>query len=114
MRGNVGGKLFATIARLMRWNGRLMPIGFAGGEIPSVPINLPLLKNYSIVGVFSGAWCEKFPEEQARAAETVMTWISQDRLRPHVDRILPVEQAADAMRAIAERSAQGRIVLKVR
>jgi len=57
-------------------------IGFAGGEIPSVLMNLPLLKNYSIVGVFSGAWCEKFPEEQARAAETVMTWISQDRLRP--------------------------------
>ena len=111
---NVGGKLFATIARLMRWNGRLMPIGFAGGEIPTVPMNLPLLKNYSIVGVFSGAWCEKFPEEQARAAETVMTWIAQGRLRPHVDRILPVEQAADGMRAIAERSAQGRIVLQVR
>jgi NADPH2:quinone reductase len=52
---NVGGTLFGTLARLMRWNGRLLPIGFAGGEVPSLPMNLPLLKNYSIVGVFTGA-----------------------------------------------------------
>jgi len=57
---NVGGSLFTTLARLMRWNGRLMPIGFAGGEVPSLPMNLPLLKNYSIVGVFTGAWTERF------------------------------------------------------
>lgn len=111
---NVGGKLFASMARLMRWNGRLMPIGFAGGEIPSVPMNLPLLKNYSIVGVFSGAWSEKFPEESARASDKIMTWISEGRLRPHVGSILPLERAADAMRAIVERTAQGRIVLQVK
>ena len=65
---NVGGALFTTLARLMGWNGRLMPIGFAGGEVPSLPMNLPLLKNYSIVGVFTGAWTERFPDEAARAA----------------------------------------------
>ena len=59
---NVGGTLFAALARLMRWNGRLMPIGFTGGEIPSLAMNLPLLKNYSIVGVFAGAWGERFPD----------------------------------------------------
>jgi len=47
---NVGGTLFLTLARLIRWNGRLVPMGFAGGEIASLPLNLPLLKNYSIVG----------------------------------------------------------------
>src|SRR6202034_232443 len=51
---NVGGELFATLARLMRWNGRLLPVGFTSGEVPSVPMNLPLLKNYSIIGVFTG------------------------------------------------------------
>ncbi len=65
---NIGGKLFTAMTRLMSWNGRLMPVGFAGGEIPTVPMNLPLLKNYSIVGVFAGAWADKFPEENARAA----------------------------------------------
>ena len=111
---NVGGKLFTSIARLMRWNGRLMPIGFAGGEIPTIPMNLPLLKNYSIVGVFSGAGSEKFPEEHARAADTVMAWIAEGRLRPCVDRILPPERVSEAMQAIAERTARGRIVLQVR
>jgi len=47
---NVGGTLFWTLARLIRWNGRLVLMGFAGGEITSLPMNPPLLKNYSIVG----------------------------------------------------------------
>jgi NADPH2:quinone reductase len=111
---NVGGTLFTTLARLMRWNGRLMPIGFTGGEVPSLPMNLPLLKNYSIVGVFVGAWQERFPEDRVRAAETIMAWVGEGKLRPRVDRVLPLERAADAMNAIANRTAQGRIVLLVR
>lgn len=111
---NVGGTLFTTLARLMRWNGRLMPIGFTSGEIPSLPMNLPLLKNYSIVGVFIGRWKDRFPDQAIRAAETVMAWVSEGKLRPHIDRVLPLEHAAEAMSAIMNRSAQGRIVLRVR
>jgi NADPH:quinone reductase len=111
---NIGGALFLSLARLMRWNGRLIPMGFVGGEIPSVPMNLPLLKNYSIVGVFAGAWMTNFPNESAQAADRVMTLVGEGRLRPRVDRVLPLEQAAEAMRAVAERSVQGRIVLRVR
>jgi NADPH2:quinone reductase len=111
---NIGGALFLSLARLMRWNGRLIPMGFVGGEIPSVPMNLPLLKNYSIVGVFAGAWMTNFPNESAQAADRVMTLVGEGRLRPRVDRVLPLEQAAEAMRAVAERSVQGRIVLRVK
>jgi len=111
---NVGGALFTTLARLIRWNGRLMPLGFAGGEVPSLPMNLPLLKNYSIVGVFTGAWAEHFPEEAARAADKVMAWVGEGKLRPHIDRVLPLERAAEAMNAIAQREVVGRIVLQVR
>jgi NADPH2:quinone reductase len=111
---NVGGTLFTTLARLMRWNGRLMPIGFTGGEIPSLPMNLPLLKNYSIVGVFAGAWGERFPDEMACAADTVMAWVGEGKLRPRIDRVLPLERAAEALSAIADRSVQGRIVLRIR
>jgi NADPH2:quinone reductase len=111
---NVGGTLFATLARLMRWNGRLMPIGFTSGEIPSLPMNLPLLKNYSIVGVFIGPWKDRFPDQATRAAENIMAWVSEGKLRPHIDRVLPLEHAAEAMSAIANRSTQGRIVLRVR
>jgi NADPH2:quinone reductase len=111
---NIGGKLFATLARLMRWNGRLLPIGFASGEVPSIPMNLPLLKNYSIIGVFTGSWADRCPDEAARAADVVMQWADEGKLRPHVDRVLPIERAADAMSAIADRSVIGRTVLTVR
>jgi NADPH2:quinone reductase len=111
---NVGGALFGALSRLMRWNGRLMPIGFAGGEVPSVSMNLPLLKNYSIVGVFTGAWTDRFPEEAARAADTIVAWVGEGKLHPRIDRVLPLERAADAMNSIAQRTVQGRIVLQVR
>jgi NADPH:quinone reductase len=111
---NVGGKLFATLARLMRWNGRLLPIGFTSGEVPSIPMNLPLLKNYSIVGMFSGAWTERCSDEVARAMEAIMQWVGEGKLRPHVNRVLPLERAAEAMSAIADRSVIGRTVLSVK
>ena len=111
---NVGGTLFATLARLIRWNGRLMPIGFTSGEVPSLAMNLPLLKNYSIVGVFIGPWKQRFPDDARHAAETVMMWVSEGKLRPHIDRVLPLEGVTEAMSAVANRSAQGRIVLRVK
>jgi NADPH:quinone reductase len=110
----VGGEVFKTMARLMNWGGRLMPIGFAGGEIPEVAMNLPLLKSYSIVGVLTGVWTERFPEECRRAYETIVDWLAAGEIRPYIDRELPLEQAAEAMRAIADRAVRGRIVLKVR
>ena len=111
---NVGGALFAILARLMAWNGRLLPIGFTSGEIPSLAMNLPLLKNYSVVGVFVGAWMERYPDQAARANEAIMAWVGEGKLRPRVDRVLPLEQAGEAMSLVANRSAMGRIVLRVR
>ena len=111
---NVGGALLGTLARLMRWNGRLLPIGFASGEVPSLPMNLPLLKNYSVVGVFTGAWADRCPDESARAADQVLQWVSEGKLRPRIDRVLPLERAAEAMSAIQNRSVSGRIILQVR
>ena len=77
-------------------------------------MNLPLLKNYSIVGMFSGAWTERCPDEAARAADTVMQWAGEGKLKPHIHRVLPLEYAAEAMSAIADRSVIGRTVLSVR
>lgn len=110
---NVGGAIFEQMARLMKWGGRLMPVGFTSGQIPTVPMNLPLLKNYSIVGIFAGAWAEKFPEQVSRMNETLAHLLAAGTIRPHIDRILPLEQAQDAMRAVASRAVQGRIVLKI-
>jgi NADPH:quinone reductase len=111
---NIGGAIFEQMARLMQWGGRLMPIGFTSGEIPQLPMNLPLLKNYSILGVFVGAWAEKFSAEAARMNATLMQLLADGKIRPHIDRVLRLEEAGEAMRAVASRTVQGRIVLKVR
>ena len=111
---NIGGTIFEQMARLMKWGGRLMPIGFTSGQIPSVPMNLLLLKNYSIVGVFAGAWAEKFPEQAVRMNDALAQLLAEGKICPHIDRVLPLEQVKDAMRAVANRTVQGRIVLKIR
>jgi NADPH2:quinone reductase len=77
-------------------------------------MNLPLLKNYSVVGVFVGAWMERHPDHAVRAAEAIMAWVAEGKLRPQVDRVLPLQRAAEAMSLVANRSAIGRIVLQVR
>ncbi|MBT4043085.1 MAG: NADPH:quinone oxidoreductase family protein [Rhodospirillaceae bacterium] len=110
---NVGGEVFQKMTRLMNWAGRLMPIGFTSGDIPTVPMNLPLVKNYSIVGLFSGAWFEKFRDEGRQANNAIMAWLAAGEINPHIDRIMPLEQAAEAMQLIADRKTQGRIVLQV-
>lgn len=109
----IGGETFFTMARLMAWGGRLSPIGFVGGEIPVLPMNLPLLKGYSVVGVFSGAWVEQFPAEAAAAADEVMQWIASGKLTPSIDKTLPLEQAAEAMGLLARRGVLGRVVLEI-
>ena len=111
---NVGGSIFEQMARLMKWGGRLMPIGFTSGQIPSLPMNLPLLKNYSIVGVFAAIWGEKFPQQAARANDELGRLLADGKLRPHVDRVVPLEQFKEAMRAVADRKVRGRIVLQPR
>ena len=111
---NVGGAIFEQMARLMKWGGRLMPIGFTSEQIPSIPMNLPLLKNYSIVGVFAGAWAEKFPEQAARMNDTLMELLASGKIRPHIDRVLALDEVKQAMQAVADRTVQGRIVLKIR
>jgi NADPH2:quinone reductase len=111
---NVGGALFETLARSMAWCGRLLPIGFTGGEVPKLAMNLPLLKNFSVVGVFAGAWEDKEPEAARQAKETIMGWAAAGHLRPHVGMVVPLERTIEAMKAIGDRTTTGRVVVKVR
>jgi NADPH2:quinone reductase len=67
-------------------------------------MNLPLLKNYSIVSVCSDAWADKFPEETTAVDERLMQWVGLGQLRPHVSRVLPLEQTAEAMASVMDRT----------
>ena len=111
---NVGGEVFTTMTRLMNWGGRMLPIGFASGEIPSVPVNLLLLKNCSVVGAFYGAWSQRFPAESAVADAQLFSAVGAGRLRPLVCEAVPLEDSRRAFELATSRRAQGRVVLLVR
>ena len=92
-------------------DGRHLVIGFAGGRIPKLPLNLPLLKGASVVGVFWGAWAERKPEEHAQNMRELFALYEAGRIRPHVDAQFPLEAFDKAFAAIRERRVKGKIVL---
>lgn len=110
---NVGGDVFLTMARLMARGGRLLPIGFTSGDIPKLPMNLPLLKNYDIIGVFMGDWRQHDAAAGKAGTETIMDWLAEGSIRPHVGAILPLDQASEAMEMVAVRKSLGRVLLEV-
>ena len=109
----VGGELFDDCLRSIAWGGRILIIGFAAGTIPSIPANLPLLKGSSVVGVFWGSFVEKEPEESRQNMRELLAWYEQDKLNPCISRTYPLEHAAEAMTALAERQATGKLVVTI-
>jgi NADPH2:quinone reductase len=107
----VGGAYSEAALRSSAWRARLLVIGFAGGDIPKIPLNLPLLMERSIVGVYWGEWTHRAPHEFAAAVRELGGWYAEGKLRPHVSLTYPLERAADALRAMAERKVMGKAVL---
>ncbi|WP_142811600.1 NADPH:quinone oxidoreductase family protein [Tepidiphilus olei] len=109
----VGGDAFDAMARSMNWNGRLLVIGFASGRIPQLPVNLPLLKGYQVVGVFWGAFVAREPETNRRNFAHLFELYAAGRIRPHVSHTYPLEQAARALDDLSARRAIGKIVVTI-
>lgn len=107
----VGGDAFDTAIRCVAWEGRYLVIGFASGRIPELAVNRVLLKNSSLVGVYWGAYALHDPTVMQESFKTLLTWYAQGKLKPHIDRILPLENAADAMNAMANREVKGKVIL---
>ncbi|HEU0003120.1 MAG TPA: NADPH:quinone oxidoreductase family protein, partial [Ktedonobacteraceae bacterium] len=80
----VGGSYSEPALRSIAWKGRFLVVGFAGGEIPRIPLNLTLLKGCSIVGVFRGAFTEREPQRNQENLKELMNWLSQGILKPHI------------------------------
>jgi NADPH2:quinone reductase len=110
----VGGDAFDQSIRCIAWDGRILVVGFTSGRIPELPLNLPLLKNCSIVGVFTGAWADRYPQANLALSEEILALVAEGKLKPHISQVLPLEKVGEALDAIAQRTATGRIVLKVR
>ena len=109
----VGGDLFDQCMRSINWYGRVLVIGFAAGDIPSVPINLILLKSCQVVGVFYGAWSMRNPAQQIENFQEVLALYEAGGIDPLVGRTYPLDGYAQALRDLSERRAIGKVVLTV-
>jgi len=109
----VGGPHTEAALRATAWNGRVLVVGFAAGDIPRLPTNLVLLKGCSLVGVF---WGMALVRERARLfaqLEEILGWLKDGTLRPHVHATYPLERALDALRDVEQRRVQGKVVIVV-
>jgi NADPH2:quinone reductase len=109
----VGGSYSEPALRGMAWNGRYLVIGFTAGDIPRIPLNLPLLKGCSIVGVFWGSFNVRDPEHSRENLDELLGWLQDGTLSPHISARYPLERAADALNDIIQRRVTGKTVLMV-
>ncbi|MCX7142740.1 MAG: NADPH:quinone oxidoreductase family protein [Proteobacteria bacterium] len=107
----VGDKFAEPAMRDMAWGGRYLVIGFAAGEIPKIALNLPLLKGFSIVGVFWGSFTRKEPQKNQANVRELLGWIASGKLKPLVSAAYPLAQAAQALKDVMERKVTGKVVL---
>ncbi len=110
----VGGDRFTDSLRSLAPGGRLLVIGFTGGEIPTVKVNRLLLNNIDVVGVGWGAWTATHPGALAEQWAGLERLLSSGRLAPPAPMVYPLEEAAAAVASLENRSARGKVVLRVR
>ncbi len=107
----VGGDYTETAFRCMAVGGRLLVVGFAAGDIPKVPINLCLLKQASLVGVFWGAWASKNPAEQIQNMTEILEMVATGKVRASVNDVFQLEDVEKAYACLTERRAKGKVIL---
>ncbi len=108
---SVGGPLSEPAFRSLAWNGRHLVVGFASGDIPKMPLNLPLLKGASLIGVYWGETVKREPHKVRANMQRIVTWVQDGRIRPYIHGAYRLEQAADAFGAISRREVKGKVVL---
>ncbi|UAJ09517.1 NADPH:quinone oxidoreductase family protein [Glacieibacterium megasporae] len=107
----VGDRYAEPAFRSIGWNGRYLVVGFAAGNIPSLPLNLPLIKGASIVGVFWGAFTQAEPQVHRANMAELLDWYAAGKLKPHVSKHFPLEEGPAAIRWMMDRKATGKVVL---
>ena len=109
----VGGELFDQCMRCIAWYGRVLIVGFVGGDIPRVPTNLILLKSCQVVGVFYGAFSGLFPQDNQKNFEDLMAMFEQGKIDPLIGAEFALSDYAAALNCLAERKAVGKVVVNL-
>ncbi|SDI87429.1 NADPH:quinone oxidoreductase family protein [Lutimaribacter saemankumensis] len=108
---SVGGAAFDACSRAMARNGRLLIIGFASGDIPKLPVNLTLVKEYSVVGVFWGNFTRFEPQVYADNMAELLGWYQKGKVKPLIEGRYPLKDAAEVLGRVLGRGAVGKIAL---
>ena len=109
----VGGKLSEPALRCLRWGGRFVTVGYASGEIPKIPLNLVLLKGIHILGFEFRAFATQMADEMVRNEQELIELLASHRVEPHIGATFSLDEAAAALRYVADGKAIGKVVLDV-
>jgi NADPH2:quinone reductase len=109
----VGGDVFDESTRCIAFDGRLLVVGFTSGRIPTVSVNIALIKGFSVMGMRAGEYGRKFPERGAENLAALDAMLAGGRLHPHVGARFPLARAVDAMRMLEDRKAIGKVVVEI-
>ena len=107
----VGGDFAEPAFRSIAWRGRYLVVGFAAGPIPALPFNLALLKGASIVGVFWGDFARREPQANAAMMAELATWYAQGKVKPVIDRTMPMSDLKAAYAHMGSRGVMGKLVM---
>ena len=109
----IGGDQFKAALRACNPEARIIPLGFASGEVPQIPANILLVKNITVVGFYWGGYAKFKPSVLTDSFTQLFTWYSEGRLKPHVSHVLPLEKANEALQLLIDRKATGKVVVQV-
>ena len=107
----VGGDFAEPAFRSIAWRGRYLIVGFAAGPIPSLPLNLPLLKGASLVGVFWGGFAKAEPKANAAMMGELARWYAEGKIKPVIDRTMPMAELKAAYAHMGSRGVKGKLVM---
>ena len=108
----VGGNYFSNALKCIKWGGKFLIIGFAGGSIPSLPINIALIKGISVLGIRAGEYFRRFPEKKESAISNLFKIAKSGLINPKIHKILNLKQASEGLKMIENREVIGRLILK--
>lgn len=109
----IGGDQFKAAMRACRPEARLIPLGFASGEVPQIPANHLLVKNLTVIGLYWGGYTRVNPKVLTDSLAQLAEWYKESKLHPHVSHTLPLEQANEALDLLRTRKATGKVVVRV-
>jgi len=107
----VGGEYSEAALRAIAWEGRFLVVGFAAGDIPKIPLNLPLLKGCQIMGVFWGTFAQKNPEQNMQNSLQLMQWYADGKVNPHIHKLYKLVDTPKALEEMMARKVKGKVVV---